>query len=74
MNNDLDVRLRRYLCIFSIVSGLQINLHKSFVVCVRIDQGEVHHSVSSLGFLIGSLPIKYLGFTTRRMEEGHPEL
>lgn len=46
---DLEVRLQRCLCIFSIISGPQINLHKSYLVGVGIDQGEVHRLASGLG-------------------------
>lgn len=39
---NLDVRLRRYLCIFSLISGLWIHRQKSVMVGVRVDKEEVH--------------------------------
>lgn len=67
---DLDARLRRCLRIFSLISGLRINLHKSVVVVVGMDHEEVHRLVSSLGYQVGALPMKYLGlhFGSRRKD------
>lgn len=60
-SNDLKVRLHKCLLIFSLILGLHINLRKSSLIGVGLDQVEVQHIASSLGCQIETLPMKYLG-------------
>lgn len=57
----LKVRLHKCLIIFSPISGLKINLSKSFLYGVGMDEEVVQVIASLLGFQLGPLPIRYLG-------------
>lgn len=48
-SKDLEVRLRRCLLFFSLILGLKINLHKSYLFRVDVDLGEVQVIAVSLG-------------------------
>lgn len=58
---NLEVRLCRYLLIFSILSGLRVNLHKSYLIGARIDMAEIQDIASELGCEVGYLPMRCLG-------------
>lgn len=47
--------------IFSIIPGLHINLHKSYLYVVSLESEDVQNIASSLGCLVGSSPMRYLG-------------
>lgn len=60
-SKNMEVRFCICLLIFSIISGLCVNLHKSSLIRVGIDLVEVNNIVLVLGCQVGSLPMKYLG-------------
>lgn len=58
---DLEVRLHKCLLIFSLILGLKINLSKSSLYEVGLDEKLVQSIVLSVSCRIGSLPTRYLG-------------
>lgn len=60
--NDVASRVHRCLEIFSMVSGLSINLHKSTIIGIEKDSIDTLDVVIELHCRFGSLPLKYLGF------------
>lgn len=58
-SKEQSVKLHRYLLIFSLISGLKINLNKSYICIVGMDEEVVQEIASTLGCLIGSLPMKH---------------
>lgn len=61
-SDNLDVRLPRCLLIFSIISGLHVNLQKSSLVGVGMEAEEVQFLAFLFGCQISILLIRYLGF------------
>ncbi|KAJ0561825.1 putative RNA-directed DNA polymerase [Helianthus annuus] len=55
------LNLNRILRCFYLVSGLRVNLSKSSIYGVGVDEGEVHAMASILRCKIGSFPFKHLG-------------
>ncbi|GMP93319.1 hypothetical protein CsSME_00043204 [Camellia sinensis var. sinensis] len=53
--------LVKILRIFEIVSGLKVNLSKSSVVGINLEDSYVHRVVDMLRCCIDSFPLKYLG-------------
>lgn len=54
-------KIQNCLTIFSLISGLTINLHKSVVYGMGCDSALATSIASELGCQVGSLPFKYLG-------------
>ena len=62
-NDPLYVyNLVRMLRCFAIISGLQVNFHKSQVIGVHIDHSLVLHTAVNIFSLYSTLPFIYLGF------------
>lgn len=57
---NLEVRFHRCLVIYFLISGLWISIHKSSLIGVGMDSGEVQCIASSRGCQIGCLPMRYL--------------
>jgi hypothetical protein len=52
--------LKSTLAIFEQISGMRMNLHKSELIPLNLDQDQIHEVVHLFSFPIGSFPIKYL--------------
>ncbi|XP_076907599.1 uncharacterized protein LOC143564108 [Bidens hawaiensis] len=55
------VNLRRILQCFYLVAGLRINLSKSWLYGIRVEEPERIQMAGHLRYQTGSLPFKYLG-------------
>ena len=55
------VHMKRVLIIFYLCSGLKINLHKSVLFGVGVDNEEIKFKADSLGCKPGAIPFVYLG-------------
>lgn len=59
--NDTLSFLNQILKIFSMVSGLKINMGKSTFLGINLDEDFIFYLAANMGCSVGSWPIKYLG-------------
>lgn len=49
------------LSCFELISGMNINYHKSELVPINFEEGEIESFLEIFQCIVGSFPIKYLG-------------
>ncbi|GKC47558.1 RNA-directed DNA polymerase, eukaryota, reverse transcriptase zinc-binding domain protein, partial [Tanacetum coccineum] len=57
---DLE-NIIRVLHVFYLASGLKINIHKSNIYGIGVNEDEVYNMASNAGCIIGNIPFNYLG-------------
>ncbi|GJT35075.1 RNA-directed DNA polymerase, eukaryota, reverse transcriptase zinc-binding domain protein [Tanacetum coccineum] len=57
---DLE-NIIRVLHVFYLVSGLKINIHKSNIYDIGVNEDEVYNMASNTGCIAGNIPFNYLG-------------
>lgn len=55
------VSMRRILRMFEMLSGLKVNFHKSSLVGINIERGELDSMANILKCEVGSIPFSFLG-------------
>ena len=60
-NMEFLLNIKKVLILFQMVSGLQVNFHKSSLMGIHTDDPWLHSAASSLLCKVGSLPFTYLG-------------
>ena len=58
---DQLLNIKKFLIIFQLASGLQINFHKSFLYGIHTDETWLNSAANSLKCTIGKLPFSYQG-------------
>ncbi|GKB02780.1 putative RNA-directed DNA polymerase, eukaryota, reverse transcriptase zinc-binding domain protein [Tanacetum coccineum] len=58
--SDLE-NIIRVLHVFYLASGLKINIHKSNIYGIRVNEDEVYNMASNAGCIAGNIPFNYLG-------------
>lgn len=63
LGKDLKVavNMKWMLTCFELISGMSINYHRSEIVLVNFEEGEIDSLLGILQCIAGSFPIKYLG-------------
>ncbi|GKB67159.1 RNA-directed DNA polymerase, eukaryota [Tanacetum coccineum] len=57
---DLE-NIIRVLHVFYLASGLKINIHKSYIYGIGVNEDEVYNMASNAGCIAGNIPFNYLG-------------
>lgn len=57
----LSLNIKKNLIIFHLISGLQVNFHKSNILGVNVDPSWLQNAAKSLQCKIGEFPVMYLG-------------
>lgn len=60
-SNKVQAKIQSCFTIFSLISGLKINLPKSVIYWVGVDLPCISHLAADLGCQVGNLPVNYLG-------------
>ncbi|GJW43823.1 RNA-directed DNA polymerase, eukaryota, reverse transcriptase zinc-binding domain protein [Tanacetum coccineum] len=59
---DLENSIR-VLHVFYLASGLKINIHKSNIYGIGVNEDEVYNMASNAGCIVGNIPFNYIGLT-----------
>lgn len=71
-SNDVAIKLHICLHIFFFISGLRVDVDKSYVVGVGMDSDKIQHIAMDLECQIGSFPMKYLSLPFGGMRRDIP--